>query len=128
MANYWPTATGEAGEVADLMNRLPKFVFSRTLTRSDWNNVRFFSGGAVKTLSNLKRETEKDIDLFGSANLAASLIPHGVFDELRIGLSPHILGAGTPLFKPGEKRQLLKLLEVRPLSSGITILRYQTAA
>src|ERR1700676_2330559 len=32
MANYWPDASGE---VADLMNALPKYVFSRTLTRSD---------------------------------------------------------------------------------------------
>jgi|SRR5579872_4308885 len=128
MANYWPTATGEAGEVADLMNRMPKFVLSRTLTRSDWNNVTFFSGDAAKTVSNLKRETEKDIYLFGSANLAASLVPHGVFDEIRIGLTPHILGAGTPLFKPGDTRQQLRLLEARPFSTGITILRYQPTA
>ncbi len=128
MANYWPTATGEAGEVADLMNRLPKFVFSHTLTRSDWNNVRFFSGDVANTVTDLKRETAKDIYLFGSANLAASLIPHGVFDEIRIGLTPHILGTGTPLFKPGATRHLLKLLEAKPLSTGITILRYQLPA
>jgi dihydrofolate reductase len=128
MANYWPTATAEAGEIADIMNRIPKFVFSRTLTRSDWNNVTFFSGDVAKIVTNLKRETEKDIYLFGSADLAANLIPHGVFDEIRIGLSPHILGSGTPLFKPGDRRQRLKLLEARPFSTGITILRYQPTA
>ena len=36
MANHWPNATGE---VADLMNALPKYVFSRTLTKSDWANT-----------------------------------------------------------------------------------------
>lgn len=128
MANYWPTATAEAGEIADVMNRIPKFVFSRSLTRSDWNNVAFFSGDAAKTVANLKRETDKDIYLFGSADLSASLIPHGLFDEIRIGLSPHILGSGTPLFKAGDVRQRLTLLEARPFSSGITILRYQPAA
>jgi dihydrofolate reductase len=128
MANYWPTATGEAGEIANIMNRIPKFVFSRTLTRSDWHNVTFFSGDAAKTVTNLKRETVKDIYLFGSADLAASLIPQGLFDEIRIGLSPHILGSGTPLFKHADRRQRLKLLEARPLSSGITILRYQPTA
>src|ERR1700682_6073248 len=40
MANYWPDASGE---VADLMNALPKYVFSRTLTRSDWAHTEIFS-------------------------------------------------------------------------------------
>ena len=125
MANYWPT---ETGDVADFMNRIPKFVFSRTLTRSDWNNVTFFNGDAATVVAKLKRETDKDIFLFGSADLAASLLPHGLFDEFRIGLSPHILGSGTPLFKQGDTRRRLKLLDARPLSTGITILRYQPAA
>jgi dihydrofolate reductase len=125
MANYWPT---ETGDVADFMNRIPKFVFSRTLTRSAWNNVTFFNGDAAKAVAKLKRETENDIFLFGSADLAASLLPHGLFDELRIGLSPHILGSGAPLFKQSDTRRRLKLLDARPLSTVITILRYQPAA
>ena len=125
MANYWPT---ETGEVADFMNRIPKFVFSRTLTRSDWNNVTFFDGNVAGTVANLKRETDQDIFVFGSADLAASLTPQGLFDEIRIGLSPHILGSGTPMFKQDDTRRRLKLLDAKPLSSGITILRYQPAA
>ncbi len=125
MAKYWPTATGEAGEIADFMNRIPKYVFSRTLKRSDWTNVQFFGGDEAATVARLKRETDKDIFLFGSADLAASLIPHGLFDEYRIGLSPHILGAGTPLFKSSETRRRLKLVDARPASTGIVILRYQ---
>ena len=42
MANYWPNATGEPGEIAGFMNATPKYVFSRTLTRSDWNNTQMF--------------------------------------------------------------------------------------
>jgi len=127
MANYWPTVTGE-GEVAGFMNRIPKYVFSRTLTRSDWTNVRFFAGDVATTVASLKRETAKDIFLFGSADLAASLIPHGLFDEFRIGVSPHIIGRGTPLFKTSDTRQKLKLVDAKPFSTGIVILRYQPAA
>jgi dihydrofolate reductase len=90
--------------------------------------VRFFQGDAAKIVANLKRETEKDIYLFGSADLTANLLPDNAFDEIRIGLSPHILGAGTPLFKPTDTRLRLKLLEAKPFSSGITILRYQPTA
>lgn len=125
MANYWP---GEKGEIADFMNALPKFVFSRTLTRSDWTNTRMFNGDVPGTVVRLKQDTPKDIFLFGSANLAASLIPHGLIDEFRIGITPHLLGAGTPLFKQSQDRRKLKLIDSKPLSNGTIILRYVPAA
>jgi dihydrofolate reductase len=123
MANHWPNATGE---VADFMNASRKYVFSRTLTKSDWNNTQLFGADVPDTIARLKRENAKDIFLFGSADLAASLIPHGLIDEFRIAVNPIILGGGTPLFKQGERLKL-KLLDSRPLSTGIVILRYQPA-
>jgi dihydrofolate reductase len=75
----------------------------------------------------LKRDAAKDLFLFGSADLASHLIPHGLIDEFRIALNPIILGGGAPLFKPGERIKL-KLLGSRPLSSGAVILRYAPAA
>jgi dihydrofolate reductase len=120
MANHWPGATGE---VADFMNALPKYVFSRTLTKSDWNNTQMFGSDVPGTVARLKRENTKDIFLFGSADLAASLMPHGLIDEFRIAVNPIILGGGTPLFKAGERLKL-KLLDSRTLSTGVVILRY----
>ncbi|MPZ55102.1 MAG: dihydrofolate reductase [Rhizobiales bacterium] len=124
MANHWP---GETGEVADFMNALPKFVFSRTLTRSDWNNTQVFNADAAETVARLKRETAKDILLFGSADLAGSLIPHRLIDEFRIAVNPLTLGGGTPLFKSGSERVRLKLLDAKPLTTGAVILRYEPA-
>jgi dihydrofolate reductase len=124
MANHWPSATGE---IADFMNGLPKYVFSLRLTRSAWNNTQIFSADVPGTVERLKRESAKDIFLFGSADLAAGLIRHGLIDEFRIAVNPVILGGGTPLFKQGE-RVKLKLLDSRPLSTGIVILRYAPAA
>ena len=123
MANYWPTATGE---IADFMNALPKYVFSRTLTRSDWNNTQMFGADVAGTVARLKRESAKDLFLFGSADLAASLIPHGLIDEFRIAVNPIVLGGGTPLFKPGERAKL-KLLDSKAHSTGVVILRYEPA-
>jgi dihydrofolate reductase len=123
MANYWPNATGE---VADLMNALPKYVFSRTLTGSAWANTQMLGAASPDTVARVKRECPRDIFLFGSADLAASLMPHGLIDEFRIAVTPIILGGGTPLFKPGE-RVKLKLLDARTLSAGAAILRHQLA-
>ncbi|XIA66321.1 dihydrofolate reductase family protein [Bradyrhizobium sp. TZ2] len=125
MANHWPSATGA---VADFMNAAPKYVFSRTVKQSDWNNTRMFGADVLETtVAGLKRDSAKDIFLFGSADLAKSLIRHGLIDEFRIAVNPIILGGGTPLFKPGDKVKL-KLLDSRPLSTGIVILRYVPAA
>jgi dihydrofolate reductase len=121
MANHWPSATGE---VADFMNALPKYVFSRTPIKSGWNNTQMFGADGSGTVARLKRENAKDIFLFGSADLAVSLIPHRLIDEFRIAVNPIILGGGTPLFKPGE-RVKLKLLDAKALSTGIVILRYE---
>ena len=124
MANHWPSATGT---VAEFMNAAPKYVFSRTVKRSPWNNTQIFTDDAPGTIARLKRDSAKDIFLFGSADLAATLIPHGLIDEFRIAVNPVILGGGTPLFKPGEKVRL-RLIDSRPLSTGIVILRYMPAA
>jgi dihydrofolate reductase len=123
MASHWPSATGE---VADLMNALPKYVFSRTLTQSDWHNTKVFAADLPAMVTRLKRDSANDIFLFGSADLAADLMKHRLIDESRLALNPVILGGGTPLFKPGE-RVKLKLLDARTLSTGIAILRYEPA-
>jgi dihydrofolate reductase len=121
MASHWP---GETGTIADFMTATPKFVFSRTLAGADWHNTTLFNGNAPATVARLKQETAKDIFVFGSANLCADLIPHGLFDEFRIGLSPHVLGGGATLFKPATDRLDLVLLDAKPLSTGMVLLRY----
>jgi len=123
MANHWPSATGE---IADFMNALPKYVFSRTLKTANWNNTQLFNDDLPATVARLKRENAKDIFLFGSADLAASLIPHGLIDEFRIAVNPILLGGGSPLFKPGERLKL-KLLDAKTHSTGIVLLRYHQA-
>ncbi|MDQ8730604.1 dihydrofolate reductase family protein [Bradyrhizobium sp. LHD-71] len=124
MAGHWPTASGE---VADFMNALPKYVFSRTLKASDWNNTQLFDRDVPETVAKLKRESAKDIYLFGSAELASHLIPHKLIDEFRICVAPVLLGAGTPLFKRADEQQKLKLLEAKGLKVGAVLLRYAPA-
>jgi dihydrofolate reductase len=127
MAGYWPTAP--KSEIADYMNALPKIVFSRTLREADWRNTRLLHDNAPAEVARLKSDTGKDIFMFGSADLAASLIPHGLIDEFRIGVAPLLLGGGSPLFKESSDRTRLRLLETRPLKkSGVVILRYEPTA
>ena len=121
MAAYWKTATGE---VAELMNSLPKAVVSRTLAGADWNNTRVIRGGTAEEVPKLKQEIDGDIFVFGSAALSATLTRAGLFDEFPLALVPAVLGRGTPLFGRDLPRHRLKLLESRTLKSGVIILRY----
>ena len=52
MAAYWKS---EKGQIADLMNRLPKIVCSKTLNSVDWNNTTLIKENAANEIAKLKR-------------------------------------------------------------------------
>jgi dihydrofolate reductase len=122
MASYWPT---QKGDIADFMNTIPKVVFSRTLKKVVWNNSRLVKDNAVEEVIKLKKQPGGMLFVFGSADLSATLLKHGLFDELDLALTPVVLGHGKPLFKAGSDRIKMKLLEARTLKSGGVILRYE---
>jgi dihydrofolate reductase len=119
MAAYWSTATGA---VAEFMNSVPKVVFSRTLAKADWNNTRLVREDAVGEIAKLKNAAGKNLYVFGSADLSATLTQHDLFDEYRLCVVPVLLGSGTPLFKTASERKRMKLRETRTLKSGGVIL------
>src|SRR3989442_941490 len=100
MAGYWPT---QKSDIADFMNTVPKVVFSKTLKKADWNNSRLVKDNLVEEVVKLKKEPGKTLFVFGSADLSATLLKHGLFDELDLALAPLLLGRGNPLFKPNGK-------------------------
>ena len=122
MAGYWST---QKGEIADFMNEVPKVVFSRTLSKAEWNNTKLVKGNAEKEIIRLKKQPGKDLFIFGSADLSSTLVQAGLIDEYRLCVVPVVLGAGNPLFKARPNQVRLKLLDARPLKSGGVILRYQ---
>lgn len=122
MANHWPSATGE---VADIMNKIPKVVFSRTLDKAEWTNSLLVKSDAGDEVAKLKEQAGKDLFVFGSANLSSTLIRRGLFDEYRLCITPVVLGAGRALFKPGADRLRMTLVDAKPLKSGGVILRYE---
>jgi dihydrofolate reductase len=122
MAAYWKTAKGE---VAEYMNRLPKAVFSRTLQRADWQNTILLKGEVKKEVEQLKHQGEQNIFVFGSGDLSATLLEHGLYDEYRLCIVPVVLGNGKQLFGRKLSRLRMKLLESRALTSGSLLLRYE---
>lgn len=122
MAAYWSTATGA---IAEFMNSVPKVVFSKTLATADWNNTRLVREDAAAEVAKLKNVPGKNLYVFGSADLSATLMQHDLFDEYRLCVVPVVLGAGTPLFKPSSEHKRMTLREARQLKSGGIILFYE---
>ena len=127
MAGYWPTPAALADDpvVAGKMNRLPKIVFSRTLSKAEWNNTRLVKENIGEEISKLKEKPGKDLAVFGSANLSLTLLRLGLIDEYRIIVNPVVLGKGRSMFEGIPGRLDLKILSVRTFGSGNVLLCYQ---
>jgi dihydrofolate reductase len=121
LAGFWPAQTGEW---ADLLNPMPKYVASRTLSGPlEWN-ATLIEGDAVEGLTRLKEELDGHLVLSGCGELARDLLEHGVIDELHFGIHPALGGAGTrPLEGLGGTTRL-QLVDVTSFDSGVTRARY----
>jgi dihydrofolate reductase len=109
------------------MNGLPKVVVSRTLDHVAWANTELIKDRVAERLTELKRQSGKDVAIIGSSNLTASLLRMGLVDELRIMVNPVLLGRGTPLFQ-GAERTGLTLRETKSFGSGNVLLAYRPAS
>jgi dihydrofolate reductase len=125
MFDYWPSATGD---IAELMNTLPKIVFSRTLSGSVWNNTRMVADDPARLMGDLKQLVAQNILIFGSAELSMPLMNANLFDEYRLGLTPVVLGRGRRLFGEGPERRELELIEARSITASLLLLRYSPTA
>lgn len=127
MADYWPTPAGIADDpvIAEWMNNLPKVVFSNTLEKVEWQNSTLVTSDAVVEVKRLKQLPGKDMLIFGSSDLAVSLLKEGLVDEIRIILNPLILGNGKSLFRGLNERIKLHVLETKIFPSGSVLLRYR---
>ena len=130
MASYWPTQTAKTDDpvIAEKMNSLAKIVFSKTLSKAEWNNTVLVKENAAEAISKLKRQPGKDMVIFGSSDLTVSLIDSGLIDEYRIFVNPVILGTGKPLLKGLKDRLNLKLIGTRLFESGLVMLCYKPSA
>ena len=123
LAGYWPT---QEGPWADVLNPLPKFVASRTLSEPlEWN-ARLLQGELGEAVRSLKADEGGDVIVSGCGELARNLLAEGVVDEVRFWIHPAVWGEGARPFQ-GERFRL-RLLESRAFDSGVTLLRYEPLA
>ena len=121
-ADYWPRQSGSG--FPDRMNRLPKYVVSRTLEQAEWNNSRILRD-VPNEVAALKNTEGGDILVYGSATLVKSLMHHDLVDELRLMVYPVSIGGGLRLFDDDREIKKFELKQVRSIDNGILIVVYR---
>ncbi len=126
-ADTWPKRGGDP--FADKLNSITKYVASRTLSQDDlakWNNSHLLPAGDVLgAIAKLKAQEGGDIQVYGSANLAAQLISNDLVDEFSLMIEPVVLGGGKRLFPEDGVLRGLELVSSTTASTGVQICKYQ---
>jgi len=108
-------------DFAQKMVGLPKVVFSKTLPHVEGKNVRVENGDLVDAVKQLKSRPGKDIIVYGGATFVASLLEHGLIDEMNFFVNPVAIGSGMRVFKG---KTPLKLAASTAYPSGIVVNSY----
>jgi dihydrofolate reductase len=122
-AAYWPGQTGTDNGFAGPINRMPKYVVSRSLQKTDWHNSHILRDVA-KDVAALKKSDGGDILVYGSATLVKALLHHDLVDELRLMVFPLSVGGGLRIFDDNRELKKFELKHSRATDNGVLILEY----
>ena len=114
----------EGDPFGDVMNAVPKYVVSTTLTSAAaWRNSTLITRNVVAEVRALKAQAGKNIGIDGSSVLVHTLAQHDLVDEYSLLVFPLVLGGGKKLF-PDALRLNLRLIESRQFPTGVVLMRY----
>jgi dihydrofolate reductase len=113
------------GAWADKLNSLPKYVVSSALERPRWGNATVLKGDVAREVGALKQELDGEILVYASYQLARALLEHDLVDELRLVVFPVVLGVGERLFGETSDKKPMRLVDTRPVGSGLVYLSYE---
>ena len=128
MAGAWPARAGDP--FADRMNKLPKYVASRTLSPDQlgWNSSLLAPDDAIGAVRRLLSAEDGTLQLMGSSSLAQTLIAQSLADEYRLMIEPVTLGGGKRLFPNDGQLQRLALVSTTTTATGVLICTYRPDA
>jgi dihydrofolate reductase len=125
-AGYWPQVTDEENPVASALNRLPKYVASRSLEKAEWEHSTVIRDVASEVAA-LKEQEGDELQVHGSGNLVRTLLEHELVDVYNVLVFPVVLGAGKRLFPEGVTPTGLRLTNSQATEKGVVILSYEYA-
>jgi dihydrofolate reductase len=126
--NYQPGENADESEklIWSAIHSKKKLVFSHQNREDD--NAVFISKNIAEEVAKIKEQDDKDIWLYGGANLIKTFIELNLIDVFKLSVHPIALGTGKPLFENLKRRMALKLISSKVFRSGVVELTYQRNA
>ena len=123
-AGYWPTASPEI-PFTGLLNGVPKYVASRTLTGDlGWAGSTLLDGDLVQAVGEIT-DRHDEVHVIGSLDLVQSLLRFGLVDRLDLWVYPLVLGTGKRVFGDGTVPTALRLVDSAVDATGTAHLTYE---
>jgi dihydrofolate reductase len=108
----------------DLINAMPKYVASRSLTETTWN-ATLLGPDPSSEIARLKDQPGRDLIKYGTSRFDDTLVRDRLVDEFRFWIRPVVAGAGQRLFEDVDTSLLhLRRTDDRRLENGSVILTY----
>ena len=129
--SYWPKVALDPAspkglaEYAQQLNAMRKIVFSKTLSRAEWNNSVLVHEIVPEEIIKMKQEPGRDMVIYGSASIVQTLTNLGLVDRYRLLIFPIVLGSGKPLFHDISHKMKLSHISSTTHSSGVVVLVYE---
>jgi dihydrofolate reductase len=121
LAGYWPN---QSGRWADMINPMPKYVGSNSLSGDLPWNATLLEGDLEDSIPRLKDEVDGDLFMHGSGEFAYTLAEKGLIDELEIYLNPLVWGKAN-LHVLGDRGTVwMQLEDMQRFESGVVLLTY----
>jgi len=127
---YWPTARNHPGatkpevEYSNWYNDAQKIVVSTTLPHQEAANTTVIKENVASEVAAMKKQSGKDILIFGSPTLSQALMEADLIDEFWIFINPVLFGSGIPLFTSMARHVNLKLLHTKSFTNGELAMHY----
>ena len=124
---HWAAAYDvlETREDSRKMVETAKVVFTKTLSKSEWEGTTLATGNLEDEVLALKKKEGKDMIVYGGGTFVSALISKGLIDEYHLFINPAVLGKGMPIFQSLAQRQSLELVKSQAFDCGIVVIHYK---
>lgn len=130
-AAAWPEQVDEDDPFATLMNTMPKYVVSDTLTEDDltWGPATLVrNADLLDRVAELRdRPGDGYLSVSGSTEVARALLAADLVDELFLVVEPIVLGGGKTIFGADGEARPFELVSTLTAATGVLLNRYRRA-
>jgi dihydrofolate reductase len=119
-----PSEDKSMNDFAQVINKIPKIVFSRTLKNVEWKSATIAKRDLKEEVLELKQQPGKDI-LIGSRSLIIQLMKLNLINEYQLCIHPVVAGNGLPLFENINDRTIFRLIKTKSFGGGAVTLYYE---